>query len=141
MRRTRKKSRKQYGHRTMGTGYKRRNRGKGKKGGKGNAWCKHLWVKTIKFDPDHFGKHGFHNPTQEKYKTINVGLLCEISNHILKDKKGAAIMEGDAVKIDLAKLGIGKVLGAGRVSRKLIILGKVSDKAKQKIEAAGGKVM
>jgi len=142
-RRIQKKSRKQQGKRSMGHGYKRRHRGKGEKGGKGNAWCKHTWVKTLKYDPDHFGKHGFNNPTRIESTVINVGMLCEIADQILRDdKKKAAVKEGSSIKIDMSKLGIDKVLGFGKVDRALIITNcRASKSAIEKIEKAGGKVV
>lgn len=139
VRRTDKHSRKLLGGRFHGRGYKNRQAmGKGGKGGKGFAWCKHLWVKTIKFFPDHFGKHGFHNPTQEKYEVMNVGELCSSLEHLLASKQ--VEMQGDAVKVDLEKLGIGKLLGFGEVNCKLIVVGPASKSAIEKIEKAGGKV-
>ena len=129
------------GNRTRGYGYKNRHKGKGSKGGKGRAWCKHLWVKTLKYAPKSFGKHGFHNPTRKEMKVINVGMLCELCDHLIEhDKTGAAKKEGKAVRIDLKKLGVDKVLGFGRVDRPLIILGQASKSAVKKIEQAGGKV-
>lgn len=126
------------GNRTRGYGYKNRHRGKGEKGGKGYAWCKHFWVKTLVEEGKHYGKNGFYNPTREEMKVVNVGMLCELCDKIIKT--GAAEKEGNAVKIDLKKLGVDKVLGFGKVDRPLIILGQASKSAVKKIEQAGGKV-
>jgi large subunit ribosomal protein L15 len=126
----------------MGNGLKRRHRGKGSKGGKGNAWCKHLWVKTLKEEGKHKGRQGFHNPTRVEQKVINVGTLCQICDHLLEhNKNGAVTKEGKSVKIELSKLKIDKVLGFGKVDRPLVVVGCASKSAIKKIEQAGGKVV
>jgi large subunit ribosomal protein L15 len=125
----------------MGKGYKRRHRGKGSKGGKGNAWCKHNWVKTLVEEGKHYGRDGFHNPTRTEGEAINVGLLCQSIDSLIKEKNEAVSKEGNAVKIEICKLGICKVLGFGKVDRPLIIVGSASESAVKKIEAAGGKVV
>ena len=50
------------GSRTHGRGQKA-GRGKGKRGGFGNSGMhKHKFKWMIKYDPDHFGRHGFKRP-------------------------------------------------------------------------------
>ena len=58
--RTKRKINKQRGSRSVGGGCTKKRRGAGNKGGKGNAGAsKQHWTWTAKFDPDHYGKHGF----------------------------------------------------------------------------------
>jgi large subunit ribosomal protein L15 len=142
VRRYSKRSRKERGHRTHGYGAGKKHRGKGNKGGKGFAWDKHLWVYTLKYEPDHFGKHGFHSPGQElgRPETINVGLLDATTENLVAAK--LASMQGASVLIDCQKLGIEKLLGSGKVTKQLIITNcaAFSESAKGKVEAAGGKI-
>jgi large subunit ribosomal protein L15 len=56
------KTRRFRGSRTHGRGHKA-GRGKGKRGGFGNAGLhKHKFKWMVKYDPDHFGRHGFKRP-------------------------------------------------------------------------------
>ena len=129
------------GKRYMGKGLKRRHRGKGSKGGKGNAWCKHFWVKTLVEEGKHYGRNGFSNPTHIDISSINIGMLCQNVDRLIEKKREGISKEGNAVKIELKKLGINKVLGFGKVDRPLIIIGSASKSAIGKIEKAGGKVV
>ncbi len=137
-----KRSRKERGHRTHGYGAGKKHRGKGNKGGKGYAWDKHLWVWSLKYDPGHFGKCGFHTPGQvaNRPETANVGLLDAMAEKLVAEK--LASMRGASVEIDCAKLGIGKVLGSGKVTRPLILTNCTSftESAKEKVESAGGSI-
>lgn len=126
----------------MGKGWKRRHRGKGSQGGKGVGWYKHRWVKNLIENGHHYGRNGFYNPTHEGSFVINVGVLCQLCEHLIKhDKHEAVSKEGDSVKIELSKLGIDKVLGFGSVDRPLILVGNASESAAKKIADAGGKVV
>jgi ribosomal protein L15 len=43
--------------------------------------------------------------------------------------------------LNLAKMGVGKLLGAGKVKKPfVVVVSKFTDQAKAKVEAAGGKV-
>lgn len=96
---------------------------------------KHLWIYTIKYKPDHFGKHGFRRPQEYEYKAINIE-ECEM----LARKYGTK--EGEYIVLDLTKLGYEKVLGRGKVNMKLKVIAKYfTKKAIEKIEAAGGEVV
>jgi len=81
-------------------------------------------------------KRGFHNPFKKKYALINVGQLealdagSEVSPELLCDR-GLVRSLGDGVKI----------LGNGSLSKALTVKAHgFSSKAKEKIEAAGGRV-
>lgn len=129
-----KKIRKQRGHRTHGYGSPKKNRGKGSHGGRGYAGStKHmkLWIK--KNEPDRIGKRGFQSLKGKgvvKVKAINLRDLARIIS-----RKN---ITGD---IDLKALGYDKLLGSGQASGKLTVKGRVSAKAKEKIEKAGGNVL
>jgi large subunit ribosomal protein L15 len=142
VRRVGKRSRRERGHRTHGYGAGKKHRGKGNKGGKGFAWDKHLWVYTLKYEPDHFGKFGFQSPDQKirRPETINVGLLDATIETLLSSK--LATREGSVISIDCGKLGIGKVLGGGKVTKALSVKCDIfSESAVKKLESAGGKAI
>ncbi len=139
-RRTGKRSRKYRGSRTYGWGAGKKHRGKGNVGGKGFAWCKHMWIYTLKYEPDHFGKHGFHSLELEIPSVINAGDLDEMAETLVE--RGIAKKEGDKILIDASKLKVGKILGGGKVTRPLVINADgCSEPAKRKIEEAGGQVI
>ncbi len=139
----REKKRKYYrGSRTYGWGRVAQHRRSGRKGGRGLVgYHKHKWTWVVKYAPDWYGKHGFtrHPSIVPVYRSINVGLLDEIAEMLLE--RGIAEKEGEAIKIDLTKIGYNKLTGAGRVTRPLIVKTiKATENAVAKIEEAGGKV-
>jgi large subunit ribosomal protein L15 len=137
-----KKHRKFRGFRTYHGSHKKW-RGGGSRGGRGMAGLhKHKWSYVTKYDPDHFGKHGFKSPQKilQKIKVINLKDLEKMAERLLNKK--LATKEGDAIKIDVAKLGYQKVLGAGMLTKKLVVEAKLfSEQAKKKLEEAGGKAI
>jgi len=129
-----KKSRSMRGKRTHGYGSQKKHRGKGSKGGKGNAGLnkhKKTWVK--RYEKDHFGKRGFKSlrekGVRKSIKAINLYELERIARSKgLKD-------------IDVTQLGYDKVLGKGNLNTPLNISARAfSNKAKLKIENAKGSV-
>lgn len=121
-----KKNSKYLGNRTHGRGDTKRGRGKGNKGGIGNSgWNKHKWTKCAKNKKAWMNSSkGFTTPVDKSLKTINI---FKISNMIEKGE----LKDSYEFK--------GKILGSGNI--KLPILVKAlsfTEKAKKKIEAAGG---
>lgn len=129
------------GSRFHGRG-KKAGRGKGKRGGKGNAGLdKHKWIWTVKYDPDHYGVHGFtSHHRKEEIIFINIGVL---ESEIDKFKeKGIVEQDKDLVIINLEKIGINKLLGCGKLSTKMkIVVPYCSRKAKEKVEQLGGEII
>ncbi len=129
--------------RTMGWGSIGQHRKSGSRGGFGAAGMhKHMWTWVVKYAPTWFGKHGFNPPQafEEKVREINVGELEEKLAQWIRE--GKAVVEGDTVKVDLAKLGYNRLLGRGRITRKVEVRVPVaSERAVKKIEEAGGKVI
>jgi len=115
------------GRRTHGRGEKA-GRGKGKRGGHGNAGLhKHKFILLLKTDRYHFGRYGFkrHVKLPER-RCINVGDLHRIAP------------EGT---LNLTELGYHKLLGTGTVKGKYTItVEEATERAVSKIEAAGGTV-
>ncbi len=131
--RRRKRITKLRGSRTQGFGSHKKHRGAGSRGGRGKAgYKKHKksWI-TIN-DPDYFGKRGFKVPVGAKKQTIAI-TLKDIDLLAKKLNK---------TEIDVSEFGCDKVLSTGKVTQPLTIKAKkIVDKAKKKIEEAGGKVI
>ena len=74
-----------------------------------------------------------------KGKALNVGQVCE---HLEEwKKKGRVTEEEGMIVIDGKKLGISTLLGAGLVTKELLVRNiRVSEKARAKIEAAEGEI-
>ncbi len=142
--RKKKKSRKLRGRtRTMGWGRIGQHRKSGSRGGFGAVgFHKHKWIWVLKYAPNWYGKHGFTRPPEIVYGKyiINVGELNELAKHLLD--KNIAYKEDNKIVIDVTSLGFNKVLGKGKVTLPLKIITKeISEKAKEKIIAAGGEVV
>ncbi|NHV11773.1 MAG: 50S ribosomal protein L15 [Candidatus Verstraetearchaeota archaeon] len=135
-----KKSRKLRGSRYMGYGGTQ-HRGSGQRGGFGKAGLhKHKWSYILKYDRDYFGKHGFKTPKSIKEidKPIN---LREIEEMINKGKISGAEKDGRLV-IDVTQFGYTKVLGAGRLTKPIIVKARsFTEKAVEKIKEAGGEAV
>ncbi|MCE4606038.1 MAG: 50S ribosomal protein L15 [Desulfurococcales archaeon] len=142
--RKRRKVRKMRGRtRSMSWGRVGQHRGPGSHGGHGAAGMhKHRWMWTIKHAPTWFGKHGFNKPFIRDYKVkiINVSELDENAEFLVK--QGLAKKDEDHYKINLEELGVHKLGGKGKVTKKLIITAKeATELAVKKIESVGGKVI
>ena len=137
MARKRKRNVYMLGSRTHGFGSHKKHRGKGSKGGKGYAGSTgHRKTWLMKYEPDHIGKSGFkslgqRNICREKIKAVNISDLQKLAER-----------NGMEKEVDVDKLGYNKVLGKGKIEKPLIIKAAYfSGKAKERIEAAGGKAI
>ena len=104
-------------------------RGKGHRGGKGLSGSKkHRKSWILRYKKDHLGKRGFIPKTSKSVKSVN-----------LRDLENLA---GEKKEIVLADFGYDKVLGSGKLTKKLNVKAKsFSRQAKEKIEKAGGKAL
>lgn len=155
------------GTRTCGGGSHKKRRGKGSKGGSGNAGAyEHHFVRSLKTGLRK-GKRKSQLPLQNRSakrfdqpflkslndKAVNVGELEEILEELIEEGKTkrfdqpflkfeAEEKADDAgIYLDACQLGIQKILGKGEVTRKLTLrANKISKVAKEKIERAGGEV-
>ena len=128
------------GSRTCGGGTHKNRRGAGNRGGRGRAGINaHHFVKWYKeMGGPGFGKNGFCNQIATVVTAIDVGSLDQIVPSLLA--QGIAKQEGDTVVINAADMGIMKVLGSGKVTKKINISASAfSETAKAKIEKMGGK--
>ncbi|MEM2838878.1 MAG: uL15 family ribosomal protein [Thermoplasmata archaeon] len=130
------------GSRTHGRG-KKAGRGAGLHGGRGNAGLhKHKYISVVKYMPDYFGRHGFKRPQSvvSENRTMNLSEL-ELNLESMKSKGIAESKQGRLV-VDLRKLGIDKLLGSGKIATAVdVIVDQASQKAKQKLEKIGGKLI
>jgi len=127
----------------MGWGRIGQHRKSGSRGGFGLVgFHKHKWTWTIKYAPHWFGKHGFTQPPTivAEINAINVGELDEIARDMLR--QGIAQKEDTKIVIDVSVLGFNKVLGRGKITLPLkVITPAITERAREKIEAAGGEVV
>lgn len=137
----RKRTEKYRGSRTHGRG-KKGGRGAGLRGGKGNAGLhKHKHTYMVKYAPDHFGRHGFkrHASLHNDKATINVGdIQSDLPKYL---EYGIAKKEEGGIVLDLTQSKYDKLLGGGSIKTPVTIrVHEATASARQKIEAAGGKV-
>jgi large subunit ribosomal protein L15 len=140
----RKKNSRHRGSWTHSYGEKKKHRGAGSRGGRGNAGSgKRGDAKKPRYWDDkkfHAGKQGFTNPTTKKSNTIT---LSQLSSSIEKYvAAGLAQKSGESFKINCADIKVDKLLGTGNTQFNFeVVVKAASEKAIAKIEAAGGKVL
>ena len=123
-----RKTRRQRGSRYCGWGQVGQHRASGHKGGLGaSGQLKHHYSGMLKTDPDHFG-HGSMRPPRSG-----------------DAKKWAAVRDLDAMardgKVDLAALGVDKLLGGGSVSGAYAVtVARCTPSAREKVAKAGGRI-
>ncbi|MEA3199247.1 MAG: large subunit ribosomal protein [Thermoplasmata archaeon] len=138
-----RKSSKRRGDREMGRGRKK-GRGAGLRGGKGRAGShKHKRVHYAKLDQLWgWENHGFKIPDEAQNLTVgvNVSELDTVLPRLVE--MGEATMENGVYTIDLAKMGVDKLLGSGQVRSKIkVTVGSATEQAKAKITEAGGQIL
>ncbi len=137
----RKKDVKFRGSHTHGCGSKKKHRGSGNRGGKGNAGTgkRADQNKPSIWHEQYFGKHGFTHRGAVHHKPVNVGFLDQNIEKLVKS--GLAKLQGGSFVVDIANLGFDKLLGTGKVTRKLVITaGYASSGSIEAVKEAGGEV-
>ena len=133
-----RKTRKMRGSRTHGWGKVGQHRGAGSRGHRNVGRHKHLWSYVAAHAPNHFGKHGFtsHLSFNSKENLINISELDEISEKIsVEQEKGKFF-------VNLTALGFTKLLGSGKLNKKLIVqIPSCSKSAAEKIKNSGGELI
>jgi len=129
------------GSRTHGRGRKS-GRGAGIHGGRGNAGLhKHKYMHTLKYDPLHFGVHGFKRPQKmvRRERAITVASLQDTLQYFALS--GHARQEREAFTVDLSAAGYGRLLAGGKARVPMhITVGRATERARKSVEAAGGTV-
>jgi large subunit ribosomal protein L15 len=138
-----KKINKLRGSRSAGYGRTKGHRASGQRGGVGMAGSKkHHYIKLMIEDPHYFGKWGFKRPQKMiKYPVaLNIGEIDESADRLVE--KGIATMTGKRYNIDVSKLGIDRILGSGKVTRKLNLTGvqSITARAREKVTGIGGTI-
>ena len=93
----------------------------------------------MKFNPNRYRRIGFVPPSSLKLlpATINVGELKDLAVKLI----GAEAVKS-GMELDLAEVGIGKLLGRGSISTALKVrVESASANAKSKLEKAGGSLV
>ncbi|MGI0053202.1 MAG: uL15 family ribosomal protein [Thermoplasmata archaeon] len=129
------RTRKFRGSRTHGRGIKA-GRGAGKQGGRGNAGLhKYKFKSMLIYAPDHFGRHGFKRPPEivHRAEAVNVDELEGLVGRLTE--AGAFAESGGTVVANLARAGIGRLLGRGQVPRSWkVFVAHASARAREKVE-------
>lgn len=137
-----KKVNKYRGQTTHGGGHRKKRRGAGSRGGRGNAGTgKKAGQKKAGMKDRVLGSIGFTSHSRNKSKGLNVSYFTEVKlNKLLT--AGKIVKEGDFYTVDLAKLGYNRLLGSGNTSLKLKVQVKyATPSAIEKIAAAGGEII
>ncbi len=148
-----KKNKNQRGGKTHGWGSKKKHRGAGNRGGRGNAgsgkradqkkpayWNSAITKKAgQKRGQNYFGKYGFGMGKRSNLAVITVRDLSSQLPVWASEKK--VEFKGGVYTVDLTALGIDKLLGTGQVKVKAAVTVETATLgAIEKIEAAGGSV-
>ncbi|MFX1481641.1 MAG: uL15m family ribosomal protein [Promethearchaeota archaeon] len=138
-----KKINKLRARRASGYGFTKGHRASGQRGGKGMAGSKkHHYIKVMQEDPRYFGKWGFKNPQKliDNLTAVNIGDIDEAADRLVAREQ--ATMTGKHYNIDVSKLGIDRILGSGKVTRKLNLTGvrAITPRAREKVTGAGGTI-
>ncbi len=139
----RKKVVKYRGSNSHGGGAKKKRRGAGHRGGRGNAGSGKRGdskAPTYSKIENYFGKYGFINPNPVEIKAINIDYFEQHMGTLAA--KGLIDVQGNNVVVDLTKLKCNKLLGSGIPTKKYKIKAVyASESAVEKIKKAGGEVI
>lgn len=138
-----KKSSKRRGDREQGRG-KKKGRGAGLRGGRGNAGRhKHKRVHYAKLGQE-FGytNFGFKIPDEAQKLVISVNVEELDARLPTLVEMGEVQKQGDTYVVDLARMGVDKLLGGGQIRSKVqITVASATASAKSKVEEAGGAIV
>jgi large subunit ribosomal protein L15 len=131
-----RKTRKMRGSRTHGYGRVGQHRDAGSKGQRKVGRHKHLWSYVVAHEPDYFGKKGFTSPQslRRRENPINIKQLNELVAKAPDEKSD--------MQINLTQMGYTKLLGAGKLTKSLIItVSSCSKTAAEKVKKVGGQIL
>lgn len=138
-----KRSSKRRGDREQGRG-KKKGRGAGLRGGRGNAGKhKHKRVHYAKLGQE-FGYTNFGFKIPDEAQKVVIGVNVSELDVVLPQlvEMGNASESGGVYTVDLTKLGVDKLLGSGQVRSKIrVTVASATESAKSKVEAAGGQIV
>ncbi|RLI12578.1 50S ribosomal protein L15 [Candidatus Bathyarchaeota archaeon] len=130
-----RKIRKKRGSRTQGYGRVGQHRKSGSKGRRKVGRHKHGWSYVLRYEPDYFKKKRLKSRINKSdIRIINLKELEELAFQRVAGKEKEIL--------DLEKMGYDKLLGTGKLSLPVIVkVSACSQRARERIEAAGGKVL
>lgn len=103
---------------------------------------KHHYIKVMQENPRYFGKWGFKRPQKlvDDMVALNIGDIDEALERLVE--RGGATKKGRKYTVDLSVIGIDKILGAGKVTHAINLVGvkAITVRAREKIEAKGGSI-
>jgi len=130
-------------HVTHGGGHRKKRRGAGSRGGRGNAGSGKRAGQKKAGSQRKLGSHGFHSHSRNipVGKAINVSYFTPTKLETLV-ALGKVTKQGDIYKVNLSSLGFSKLLGTGTVHAKVEFTANLYSKvAEEKVTKAGGKVV
>ena len=135
-----KKVTKYRAHTTHGGGHRKKRRGAGSRGGRGNAGSgKRAGQKKAGLSTK-LGKTGFTSKTIGSKAVALRFFTLKTLNKLVE--KQLVTMDKEIYVVDLAKLGYQKLLSTGNVAIKLrITVDQFTPRAEEKVKAAGGEVV
>ncbi|PIN86484.1 50S ribosomal protein L15 [Candidatus Woesearchaeota archaeon CG10_big_fil_rev_8_21_14_0_10_44_13] len=139
--RRRKKASRYRGSQTHGGGAKKKRRGGGHRGGRGMAGTGKRGDsrKPSIWTTDYFGKKGFKKKNKQALNPINIKTIEERIVSWADEKK--AEMKGGDYHVDLGKLGYNKLIGSGRLTKKIhIVVERATEGAIAAVKEAHGQV-
>lgn len=96
----------------------------------------------VKYKPDYYGKRGFTSPRTlgQKINVINVGKLEELVETLAAEER--LKKKERKVFLDLDELGYDKLLGAGNITKPILVkVSSHSERATKKVQEAGGQII
>lgn len=136
-----KKVTKYRGSKTHGGGSMKKRRGAGSRGGRGRAGSgKRADQKKPSYQKkNYFGKYGFTKKNQEAIHTVTLSYFEQKINKLVSDKKASE--KGGVYSVDLSDLGFKKLLGTGRLTKRINFACEMASAgAVEKVKKAGGSV-
>ncbi len=138
----RKKISRHRGSWTHGHGEKKKHRGAGSRGGRGNAGSgKRGDAKKPSFwkIKNREGKHGFTNPTTKLVVAATIAQLNMNIHYLIENQM--AKQEGNLFLVDLSALGVDKLIATGNPKFAFkIVVKSATESAIAKIKSAGGSI-
>ena len=136
-----KKVTKYRGSKTHGGGSMKKRRGAGSRGGRGRAGSgKRADQKKPSYEKkNYFGKYGFIKMNQEVIHSVTLTYFEQKINKLVSDKKASE--KGGVYTVDLSNLGFTKLLGTGKLTKKINFACELASAgAVEKVKKAGGSV-
>jgi len=125
---------------THGGGHRKKRRGAGSRGGRGNAGSGKRAGQKVAGLTRKLGSIGFTSHARNEVNAVNLSYFTIKQLESLVSA-GKVSKDGDSYTIDFKNLGLNKLLGSGSAAARLnVVVEKFSSKAEEKITSAGGSI-